>query len=325
VRNTLKEINSNILVPFGQNGTMYGMISLGEKLSELPYSSNEINVLLSIATQITVVIDRIWLLKEVSHQERLKKEIEIAQAVQTRLFPKDPMRNDGLEIIGNCIPARLVGGDYYDYIEHGDGKLGIAIGDAAGKGISGALMMSSLRSSLRSIVLNERLHLSRVVYNLNNILCDSINPDKFVTFFYCVYDQAENTITYVNAGHDPPIILRGADDQPGDIGKDNGGYGSDIIYADKHGVVLGVLEDYDYEQHTIHLSKGDIFLAYTDGIPEARNTLNEEYGVDRLKAVVCKHAALPVRMIKSMILEDIRNFIGDQEQQDDITLILAKV
>src|SRR5262245_3724954 len=327
VYHALREVNSNLLVPLTHNGAITGLISLGEKLSELPYTSNDINLILSLVAQINIVIDRIMLLKQVSHQERLKKEIEIAQSVQARLFPQGSIRDERLEVAGSCIPARIVGGDYYDYIESSDGKLGIAIGDAAGKGISGALIMSSLRSSLRSMVLTEKSQLGTILYNLNNILCHSISPDKFVTFFYCVYDKTENTITYINAGHEPPIILRSPHQNYYDYGtaRDNNNRALNITYADKNGLVLGVSENYNYEQHTIHLSEGDILVAYTDGITEARNILDEEYGIDRLKAVVCQHSLLPVGMLKSLILEEVRKFIGDREQQDDITLIIAKV
>jgi sigma-B regulation protein RsbU (phosphoserine phosphatase) len=326
VYHALREVNSNLLVPLAHNETVYGLISIGEKLSELPYTSNDVNLILSLVAQINIVLDRIMLIKEVSHQERLKKEIEIAQGVQARLFPQDPVSRAGLEVVGSCIPARMVGGDYYDYIESSDGKLGIAIGDVSGKGISGALIMSTLRSSLRSITLDENSKPSSIVYNLNNILCHSINPDKFVTFFYCVYDRTENTITYINAGHEPPIILRNPHrNNDYDIARGNSERASSITYADNNGLVLGILENYDYEQHIIHLSEGDIFVAYTDGITEARNVLEEEYGIDRLKTVVCRHSLLPVERLKSLILEDVRKFVGDREQQDDITLIVAKV
>jgi sigma-B regulation protein RsbU (phosphoserine phosphatase) len=311
-------LDTNLLVPIKTGGTIFGIMSLGHKLSELPYTPVDVELLESVAAQMTVALERIWLLKEIAEQERLKRELEIARMVQMGSFPVLPDNIHNLDMVATCIPALTVGGDYYDFISLRPGKLAIALGDVSGKGISAALIMSSLQASLRSLASDDEGHMGDLVSSVNKLLCRSTDSGKFATFFYCLYDEGAGTLTYVNAGHEPPLLLH--------RGKSNGAQApSSLLRPFKGGMVLGVMEGSTYEQETISLSRGDLLVGYTDGVTEARNSTQDEYGEQRVISLVTENSHLSAGELQQLIIEDIRNFVGGARQHDDITLLVIKV
>jgi sigma-B regulation protein RsbU (phosphoserine phosphatase) len=311
-------LDTNLLVPIKTGGTILGIISLSHKLSELPYTPGDVELLESVAAQMTVALERIWLLREIAEQERLKRELEIARMVQMGSFPVLPDNIHKLDMVATCIPALTVGGDYYDFISLRPGKLAIALGDVSGKGISAALIMSSLQASLRSLASDDEGHIGDLVSSVNKLLCRSTDSGKFATFFYCLYDEGAGTLTYVNAGHEPPLLLH--------HGKSNGVQApSSLLRPFKGGMVLGVMEGSTYEQETVSLSRGDLLVGYTDGVTEARNSTQEEYGEQRVINIVTENSHLSAGELQQLIIEDIRNFVGGARQHDDITLLVIKV
>ena len=278
------------------------------------------------------------LLAEQREKERLQGELAIAQEVQANLFPRSTVSMPTLELHGACYPARTVSGDYYDFLVFGDSGLGLALGDISGKGISAALLMATLHSAVRAYryagedlvtagsqvaaAITEKLGAggsngrggdpflqpAKILTQLNRHLYRSTQPEKYATLFLAHYDGATSQLTYSCGGQLPPMILR-SDDK--------------ITQLGCGGTVVGLLEHATYEQGTETLYAGDILIAYSDGVTEPENDFGE-FGEDRLIDVVRRHRHMPLDAISEQVMQSLRNWIGGQEQPDDITLVLAR-
>jgi sigma-B regulation protein RsbU (phosphoserine phosphatase) len=257
------------------------------------------------------------LVKERVQKERLERELEIAKEVQERLFPSITPRMSHMEVTGICLPARTVSGDYYDFLLLGNQELGLAVGDICGKGISAALLMASLQATLRSNVMNlwvqDRKNgnkgVAEIVARLNSQMYSYTSANKFASFFYAHYDDERQTLTYCNAGHNPPLFLNGDKVKRLKVG----------------GTVVGVFADSKYEQETIQLSSGDLLIAYTDGIVESINENGEEFGENRLIQIVQENRTLSAVRIKELVLENVLSWTHAEEREDDMTLIVARI
>jgi sigma-B regulation protein RsbU (phosphoserine phosphatase) len=263
------------------------------------------------------------LLAEQREKERLQSELSIAQEVQANLFPRGAISLPMLELHGACYPARTVSGDYYDFLVFGDSQLGLALGDISGKGISAALLMATLHSAVRAYrfagedLLASRngdgegdpfLEPARILTQLNRHLYRSTQPEKYATLFLAHYDGSTQQLTYSCGGQLPPLVLR-ADDSVATLGCG--------------GTVVGLLEHATYDQGVEQLHPGDILIAYSDGVTEPENEFGE-FGEDRLIEVVRRHRHKPLDFISEQVMQSLRNWIGGQEQPDDITLVLAR-
>jgi sigma-B regulation protein RsbU (phosphoserine phosphatase) len=243
-------------------------------------------------------------------RERVIRELEIAREVQERLFPQSYPEIPGIECAGYCRPARGVGGDYYDFLELAGGRMGIAIGDVSGKGISAALLMASLQASLRSQAIAAVGSLTNLMSNLNRLIYDSSTSSRYATLFYAEYDPTTRTLNYVNAGHNAPFILRGNDAS---------------IRLEAGGPVVGLLQSTSYSESFVTLQPGDIFVAFTDGVCEALNEKEEEWDEPRMITAVKQSATLnPAHMIQ-FIFREADRFTGKASQYDDMTLIVMKL
>src|SRR6185312_4673594 len=224
---TIHDMNSQLLLPVLVRERLLGVVSLGPKRSEEPYSKTDIQLLKSVVFQTGLALENSRLAKtvalEISEREKLNREIEIAREVQERLFPHDLPLLPGLDYCGACRPASGVGGDYYDFIPLADGKIGIAVGDVSGKGIAAALLMASLQASLRGQALQSGDDLTRVMSNVNRLVYDATPPNRYATFFYAQYEPDAHRLIYVNAGHNPPVILRRLDGEIHVIRLESGG------------------------------------------------------------------------------------------------------
>lgn len=278
------------------------------------------------------------LLVEQREKERLQNELSIAQEVQSNLFPRSSISLPMLELHGACYPARTVSGDYYDFLVFGDSRLGIALGDISGKGISAALLMATLHSAVRAyrfageeLVLEGNLAKAiasshpkgedgeveygemfeqpgKILALLNRHLYRSTQPEKYATLFLAHYDGATRRLIYSNGGQLPPLLLR-ADDS--------------VTRLDCGGTVVGLIDNVSYEQGVERLSPGDILIAYSDGVTEPENEFGE-FGEERLLEVVRRHRHLPLEAVSEQVMQSLRSWIGGQEQPDDITLVLAR-
>jgi len=204
---TLKAANTAMLVPIASKDRLLGIIQLGRRLSDLPFSREDKQLLSAVASQMALSIENSQLVRRMAEEERLRHELEVAAEVQRRLFPETP-ELAALELWGVCHPARGVGGDYYDFLSFEDGRVGLAVADVAGKGISAALLMSIVQASLRSQAPSLDGKLTDLVASMNSLLFRSTGPNGYATFFYAQFDERSKCLTYVNAGHNPPILVR---------------------------------------------------------------------------------------------------------------------
>ncbi|MEZ5345394.1 MAG: SpoIIE family protein phosphatase [Pyrinomonadaceae bacterium] len=279
----LKKLNSQLLLPIGVKNELAGVISLSPKMSEEPFSPNDLRLLKSVASQTGLALENSRLTatiaQEAAQKERINRELEIAREVQERLFPQEKPEIEGLDYHGTCRTALDVGGDYYDFLELEDGKFGIAIGDISGKGIGASLMMASLQASLRGQSLHYKEDLAGMMVRINSLLYDASTSNRFATFFYAQYDPKSQNLTYVTAGHDPPYLLRGGGSEP------------EIIKLEKGGPVVGMLPPMlvNYEQGEVTLESGDLIVSTTDGITEAMNPNDEEWGEPNMLKEIKMH------------------------------------
>ena len=207
------------MIPIASSGRLNGLISLGRRLSDLPYAQEDQRLLLVVANQMGTFIENIELLSRMVEEERTARELEMAAEVQRHLFPADGLEDDTLEIYGICLPALGVGGDYYDYFDTDDRQTCIAIADVAGKGIAAALLMSTVQASLRCQLISGDRSLVEVVSSMNRLLRRSTTDGGYATFFLAQFDKATHGLTYVNAGHNPPMLVRDRLASPQDAGE----------------------------------------------------------------------------------------------------------
>jgi sigma-B regulation protein RsbU (phosphoserine phosphatase) len=286
------------------------------------------------------------LLRVSADKQRLDQEMKIAAQVQSLLFPRSTPKTTMLDFAaGVCIPARSVSGDYYDFIEVGAGVTGVVIADVCGKGVSAALMMANLQACLRGQVqachdahnfklsfaaqasmqagaqgTSSRmtdLHshpIQRIVQRVNQQVAASVMDASYITFFYAEFDEQHSTLRYTNAGHNPPLLLRA---------KSTGG--KKVERLDRGGMVLGLFCDVEYEDVELKLESGDVLVAFTDGLIEARNSEGEEFGEERTKQILVRNAHLSAAEIEQQMLRTVNTWTNGAEQEDDLTLVIFKV
>jgi len=218
------------------------------------------------------------------------------------------------------VPARSIGGDYYDFIPVGDQQIGIALADVSGKGVAAALIMAAVQASLRVLSSEGNISLPRLAARLNQFLYQSTPANKYATFFYAQLDAERRELRYVNAGHNPPYLVRASQSQ----GSDDAA-ALEIHELSAGGAVVGMFPTLSYEEASINLRSGDLLVAFTDGVTEAQNPREEEFGEERLKALVRRLASLPASEISARISSELKEWISDAPQYDDLTFVVMKV
>jgi sigma-B regulation protein RsbU (phosphoserine phosphatase) len=316
-RQALETLQPELLLPLSLNEKVLGIVSLGPKRSEEPFSKTDIRLLDSVAAQTGLALENgrltAAIAAEVAARAKQARDIEIARDVQQRLLPQEFPPIGGLDYAGTCRAALGVGGDYYDFIPLSKTLLGIAIGDVSGKGIPAALLMASLRAYLRGAqTIHHQADLTAVMRHLNTLVFESSAANRYATFFYGELDQTTRVLTYVNAGHNPPMLFRGAADD------------LDVIRLDTGGPVIGLIEHCAYQQGIVTLTAGDLLVAYTDGISEAMNAANEEWGEDRLMAAVVPKRAMPAVALIDSLMTSADAFVAGAPQHDDMTVLVVR-
>ena len=250
------------------------------------------------------------LIDEQAKRQKLENEIVIAREVQSQLFPQVLPSLPGLQLAAICRPARVVSGDYYDFILTGNNCVGIALADISGKGIFAALLMASLQATLRSqAAIDTTCGTAELVQRLNRHLFRNTSDDRYATFFYAIYDSEARTLTYTNAGHLGPFLVEG----------------DTVKELTEGGTVVGLFEEFPYTQQTIHVSPGSLLVAFSDGLTEPENVYGEEYGSLRLKEEIMRQrAAVPDRIAENLIAAA-EQWAGSPEQADDITVVVARM
>jgi sigma-B regulation protein RsbU (phosphoserine phosphatase) len=272
------------------------------------------------------------LIEEQKEKERLQSELEIAHEVQAQLFPQSGAGTRTLELYGTCRPARIVSGDYYDFLSDGPEHVGIAVGDISGKGISAALLMATIHSAVRAYEQEDVVPMlaasgygadtriatlarrvtrpspAQMLRLLNHHLYRSTQPEKYATLFLGFYDDETRRLTYSNAGHLPPIILS----EDGSTRR-----------LDVGGTVVGLFDAVEYQEQTVQLHPRDLFIAFSDGMTEPENDFGE-FGEDRLVETISSFRDLPLDRVTEHAVAAVQDWIGSQEQPDDVTLVLAR-
>ena len=313
----LKTINSRVLVQIKQKNELVGILSFGPRRGGFQYSIADRELLMSIASQLALMIDNARLTERMVAQERMRRELALAAEVQQRLLPSCAPQCTAMEVAGFCEPARGVGGDYYDFINFDNAQLGLAIADVAGKGMPAALLMSTVQATLRSLTAKNgsggpSYELASIVGRLNRLLFNTTKGEHYVTFFYGMFDQATQRLTYVNAGHNPPLFLQ-ADSN------------SEFRQLTSGGLVAGAFEHAAYEQETVQMKSNDLLFLYTDGLSEALNVEGEEFGDSRIMETLKSIATLSADQIRDVLVRRVKDWCEGMSLYDDLTFIVMKV
>jgi len=250
------------------------------------------------------------LMEEQRERQRLEHEVAIASEVQQQLFPKAFPSLPGLELGAVCSPARVVSGDYYDFICLGPTAVGIAVADIAGKGIFAALLMASLQAALRSTAsLDGNAGTARLVSLLNTHLFKNTSDDRYATLFYATYDAATHSLTYTNAGHLPPFLF----------------VDGCVQQLDRGGTVVGLFETPPFEEVTLRIAPGALLVAFSDGLTEAASPTGEELGASRVKEEILRHRNMPPQQLAESLVAMAARWSGTTEQADDVTVVVARM
>jgi sigma-B regulation protein RsbU (phosphoserine phosphatase) len=367
----LQQLNSRLLLHVLMRNELIGIISLGPRASGRPFSDEDKQLLTAVAGQLAFIIEHSKLIGRIVEEERLRRELALATEVQQRLFPASPVATESLELSGFCQPAREVGGDYFDFLTLDNGEIGFAVADVAGKGIAAALLMSIVQASLRSQaaaqsqIIGNKSPLADLAREMNRLLWRSTSAQSYVTFFYAQFDEVKRQLTYVNAGHNSPLLLRAGregknETQPfttNGVPLQQRGpapaapavldikalkkagevlakvrVSGDSFTAEPSwtklttgGMALGLFDGSRYEQETIRMGAGDLLFSYTDGVTEALNIEGEEFGENRLEALLAALAHLPAEEVRDAVVQRVLAWCQGAPQHDDLTFVVLKV
>ncbi len=241
--------------------------------------------------------------------ERVAKELQIAATIQERLLPKSLPQVSGYEVSGEAFPCKTIGGDYFDVFPVGEEQYAVVISDVSGKGIPASLLVSTLHASLKAHIQHDT-RLESLVGKLNNVVCENSTPESFITFFLGFLNVRSHQFSYVNAGHNAPFIQRVGNGQ--------------MIELEATGIPLGMMEGFPYSVKSFDVAPKDLLVFYTDGVSEAMNAKQEEYGVERLVRTALRHREHHSASIKEAIVKDVKHFVGDEPASDDITVLVLK-
>jgi sigma-B regulation protein RsbU (phosphoserine phosphatase) len=312
-RKALDLLHAELLLPLPGRNRLMGIMCLGPKRSEAAWSRTDLQVLQTVARQTGLALEvselAHSLATEAAQRERVNREMEIAREVQERLFPQEMPDLRGGSVAGACRAALGVGGDYYDVFHLEDERVGLAIGDVSGKGISAALLMASLRASLRGVTLDSPRDFALLMHKVNKLVYEASASNRYATFFFAAFDAKTRRLECVNAGHNPPVLLR------------NG----EVIRLEADGPVVGLLPFAPYTEQAMTLEPGDLLILYTDGISEAMTHDDEEWGEERMIASALKVRDRPAGEVLRAIFADADRFTAGAPQHDDMTLLILKL
>lgn len=301
-------IKSILSVPLMVKGKLIGYLAVFNKKDGQNFEVHDRRLLVIIASQSAQIIENARLYEEEKDYLLLKEEMKVATRIQNNLLPNENPEIDNYEITAINIPAKEVGGDYFDFISLDENNLGFCIGDITGKGMPAALLMANLQASLRSqALINSETDFC--VKNINKLLHRNTDESKFATLFYGVLDPINHQIKYCNAGHDHPLLIRDG--------------------AIKHslkatGMLLGVIEDVEYESASIMMEPNDILFMYSDGITEAMNDAEEEMGIEKMSEVLIQNADNSAMEMQNAVLQEVKKYAAGHPQSDDITIMVIK-
>ncbi len=313
LQNEFESLSSGLMLPLTYHDEIRGIISFGRKKSGKMFLQEDIDLLKTVTNQSSVALENVKLFEENIEKTRMEEELKIAHDIQVSMLPEHSPQIEGYSIAASSFPAREVGGDFYDFIEidqDNNKKLGILVGDVAGKAVSGALVMAASRSIFR-VLADPEVSVSHMMLEGNRRLKHDVKKGMFVALVYALLDPIGKKMTIVNAGQTQPIICSKHSDLP--------------LYIDTEGdrFPLGIVEDCDYQETIVSLKTGDTVVLYTDGIVEAMNELGEMYGFDRFIDMINANRELDADEFLRTLMADVTDFVGDAEQHDDLTIVVV--
>ena len=309
----LSHAGIRLAVPLSIKNDIVGVLLLGRPHGRDAYSLPERRIFDSAADVLALMIENARLNARALEQEKVRRDLELAAEVQRRLLPRRPPRTPIGTLAAFTLPARSIGGDYYDFVDLPGGDIGIAIADVSGKGIAAALLMSVVQASLRLMSADGSGSCSELAAKMNRFLYGSTAGNKYATFFYAQVDRSAHSLRFVNAGHNPPYLVR----------RTSAGIEAQQLKAG--GTVLGLFPETDYEAGELRLCPGDVLVAFTDGVTEALNLQGEEFGEARLEALLGNAMGCSAEAISDRLTTAMREWIADAEQHDDLTFIVLAV
>ncbi len=303
-----QKVRSMIAVPLQTNDRVIGLIYVDSPHLIREFSREDLNLLTVMANVAAIRIEHARL-NEIEEAERaMAKDMQQAALIQKGLLPSKPPSVPGLDIAGKTTACRTVGGDYYDFLEFSDGRVGMLVGDVAGKGMPAALLMSSLQARVQ-VLFEEADDLARKIGRLNKAICSNCPDNRFITFFMTVANPATGELAYTNAGHNPPLVVRSA----GGFETLRGG-----------GVILGILPQAVYEESRMQMEPGDVLVLFSDGVTEAVDPNDQDFGEERLAALVASLRHLPAAEIVEAIDAAVTEFTQGAPAADDITVVVVR-
>lgn len=305
----LYELEVKLIVPMQLQGKTKGLILLGKRMNLQEYSDPDIEFVYSVGSLAIISLENKRLFQEALEKYKLEEELDFARDIQKNLLPQAIPLLSNIDIAAINVSSRQVGGDYYDIIKLDDDNYCIAIADVSGKGIPASLLMANIQAFLR-VICRQGMDLKQATALVNDLISENTSDGRFITFCWGIINQRNNTFNYVNAGHNPPLLIRD--------GK--------IIKLLKGGIILGVMKTLiPYESEIVHLLKDDVIILFTDGISEAMNSDGEEFSDNRLEHLAIETASLSAKEILNNIRNEVLDFSTGTVQSDDLTMIVLKV
>lgn len=304
----LQGVRSVLAVPLGVSEKVFGIIYADSPIAEGRFTEDHLKVLTTLASVAAIRVENARLVEARFQQERLERELQLAMEIQQRFQPTAPPVVMGYEFQGISFPCYEIGGDYYDFIKRDDGRLVIALGDVSGKGTAAALLMSSLHASIHAQT-GSHDSLVETISAVNRYLAENIPSNRFVTLFYAELDPDSGALSFLNAGHNPPLIVHSA---------------GTVEQLASGGLPLGIKADAEYREGRTHLQPGDVLVIYSDGVTEAASPSGEEFGPTRLYEVVSRNVDASAAGIRDRIESALTKFSQGTQAADDITLVIVK-
>ena len=305
--NAREQTRSEMVAPIISNDEVIGVFDLeSDELNA--YSEDDLEVLMLLASQVAIIIEKVMLHEQLIEKKRLEGQLEVARQVQLELLPPSDPQLPGYDISAYNFPTEEASGEYYDWVRIHDDQIGIVVADVAGKGVPAALLMAFLRASLRAathVGYSPQISMAKVNY----LLWESIERNQFVTAFYGILDATTRTLAYSNAGHNPPLLIN-------PDGR--------ACFLTQGAVPLGMFEDTRYHEYYLHIEPGQLLVLYTDGVTEAENPHEEEFGQDRLISSVMAARDLPAREMILAIQRDLSEWTDGRGATDDVTILVIK-
>jgi len=305
----LDQLGVSLIVPMKIQNKTKGLILLGKRINNIDFTDSDIEFIYSVGSLAIISLENRRLLQEEIEKQKLEEEIELARQIQQNLLPSEIPKSEIFEISAINLPSKQVGGDYFDVMKLEKDKILVSIADVSGKGIPASLLMANLQAFIK-LIIQQEFELDKATATINDLLTQNTSDGRFITFFWGIMDEKEKSFTYVNAGHNPPILIRN--------GK--------IIRLSEGGIILGVMKTIiPYNKNKISLQSGDTIVLFTDGVSEAMNTNSEEFGEDKLEDLCKNLSTLSAQTALESIRKEVESFTDGAPQSDDLTLMVIKI